>query len=94
MNQIEINVPYIAELDGKAIPTQGITIKLPPDSVIKLNNDSKGNTSVIINELVVYNPSSDLPYDTNKSGFLSGVPLDTNMDSVSIVAPNLTGEVV
>lgn len=94
MNQIEINVPYIAELDGKAIPTQGLIIKLPPDSVVKITNDSKGNSSVSINDLVVYNPPLDLPLDNSKCGFLSGVPLNTDIDTVSVIAPNLAGEVV
>lgn len=98
-NQIEINVPYLAEIGGKAIPTQGLIIKLPSNVAVRIENDTYGTTSVHINEeLVLSSDAVEAPpvEEKPKCGYLSGVPLDVNIDidTMEVVAPKLAGKVV
>lgn len=93
MEKTEINIPFMAEIDGKAIPTQGIIIKVPANTNIRLSHNNYGSTEVLINS-----PEPELPIappeTPTKAGYLSGVPLPIdNIDMVDVKPPSMGSRV-
>lgn len=94
MDKIEINIPYIAEIDGKAIPTQGVTIRVPSNIPVRVENDAYGNTQLLVNEYLMLPTEKPEPKEKPKAGYLSGVPLDIgDIDTVGVNAPTMGSKV-